>query len=114
MSAVLAVEDIHTYYGDSHILHGVSLEVRRGELVFLAGRNGAGKTTTIRSIIGYTKPRAGTVRFDGADVTRRPAYEIARLGIGIVPQGRRIFSDLTVRENLRFAQRPAPSIEAAS
>ena len=107
MSALLAVNDIHTYYGVSHILHGVSLEVRRGELVFLAGRNGAGKTTTIRSIIGYTRPRAGTVHLGGADMTRRPVHEIARLGIGIVPQGRRIFSGLTVRENLRFAERPA-------
>jgi branched-chain amino acid transport system ATP-binding protein len=100
---MLNVEDIHTYYGDSHILQGVSLSVSSGELVCLVGRNGAGKTTTIRSIIGFNKPRAGHVNFEGRDVTGMPPYRIAGMGIGLVPQGRRIFPDLTVQENLLFA-----------
>ena len=100
---MLQVEDVHTYYGDSHILQGVSLTVGSGELVCLVGRNGAGKTTTIRSIIGFNKPRAGKVVFDGKDTTGLPPYRIAGLGIGLVPQGRRIFPDLSVQENLLFA-----------
>lgn len=104
MTAItLKVEDIHTYYGESHILQGVSLHVSAGELVCLMGRNGAGKTTTIRSIIGYNAPRSGRVILQGQDITGRPPYEIAGLGIGLVPQGRRIFPDLTVHENLTFA-----------
>ncbi|MDE3075257.1 MAG: ABC transporter ATP-binding protein [Chloroflexota bacterium] len=100
---MLQVEDIHTYYGDSHILQGVSLEVKAGELVCLVGRNGAGKTTTIRSVIGFNKPRAGQIVYQGRRVTGDPPYHIAKLGNGLVPQGRRIFPDLTVRENLLFA-----------
>jgi branched-chain amino acid transport system ATP-binding protein len=100
---MLQVEDVHTYYGDSHILQGVSLKVNSGELVCLVGRNGAGKTTTIRSIIGFNKPRAGHIVFDGKDTTGMPPYRIAGLGIGLVPQGRRIFPDLSVQENLLFA-----------
>ena len=100
---MLQVEDIHTYYGDSHILQGVSLNVNSGELVCLVGRNGAGKTTTIRSIIGFNKPRAGHIVFENKDVTGLPPYRIAGLGIGLVPQGRRIFPDLSVQENLLFA-----------
>jgi branched-chain amino acid transport system ATP-binding protein len=113
--ATLKIEDVHTYYGESHILQGVSLQVGAGELVCLMGRNGAGKTTTIRSIIGYNPPRSGRVMFRGKDVTGRPPYEIAGLGIGLVPQGRRIFQDLTVQENLTFAaNRNGPwSIERA-
>jgi branched-chain amino acid transport system ATP-binding protein len=103
---LLALRDVHTYYGDSHILHGVSLTVGAGEVVALLGRNGAGKTTTIRTIIGFTGARAGRVVFQGADVTRLPSHRIARLGVGLVPQGRRIFPDLTVTENLRLAERP--------
>jgi branched-chain amino acid transport system ATP-binding protein len=99
----LSVQQIHTYYGESHILQGVSLHVAAGELVCLMGRNGAGKTTTIRSIIGYNRPRAGRVTFLGQEIDGRPPFEIARLGIGLVPQGRRIFPDLTVHENLTFA-----------
>ncbi|HLQ31314.1 MAG TPA: ABC transporter ATP-binding protein [Chloroflexota bacterium] len=102
---MLQVEDIHTYYGDSHILQGVSLNVNSGELVCLVGRNGAGKTTTIRSIIGFNKPRAGHIVFENKDVTGLPPYRIAGLGIGLVPQGRRIFPDLSVQENLLFAHR---------
>jgi branched-chain amino acid transport system ATP-binding protein len=100
---MLALEAIHTYYGDSHILQGVSLEVGAGELVCLLGRNGAGKTTTIRSIIGFNRPRAGRVTFNGRDITGQAPYRIAAGGVGLVPQGRRIFPDLTVRENLVFA-----------
>jgi branched-chain amino acid transport system ATP-binding protein len=102
---MLHVEEIHTYYGSSHVLHGVSLRVAAGELVCLLGRNGAGKTTTIRSIVGFNPPRAGRVVLGGRDVTGLPAHRIARLGVGLVPQGRRIFPDLTVHENLVFAWR---------
>jgi len=102
---MLQVDDIHTYYGDSHILQGVSLKVNDGELVCLVGRNGAGKTTTIRSIIGFNKPRAGQVVFDGKNLTGQAPFRIAGSGIGLVPQGRRIFPDLTVQENLLFAHK---------
>ena len=102
---MLLVNDIHTFYGDSHILQGVSLRVESGEVVCLLGRNGAGKTTTIRSIIGFTPPRSGTVAFKERDITRLSSDRIARSGIGLVPQGRRIFPDLTVRENLLLAAR---------
>jgi branched-chain amino acid transport system ATP-binding protein len=102
---MLSLDTIHTYYGDSHILQGVSLEVQAGELVALLGRNGAGKTTTMRSIIGFNRPRAGRVTFEGRDVTHLPSFSMAKLGVGLVPQGRRIFAPLSVRENLVFAQR---------
>jgi branched-chain amino acid transport system ATP-binding protein len=105
--AVLAVDDIHTYYGDSHVLQGVSLEVRPGAVTALLGRNGMGKTTLIRSVVGFARPRRGRVVFDGRDITRVPSYEIARAGIGLVPQGRRIFPSLTVHENLTVAARSA-------
>ena len=101
MSAALEAEELHTYYGKSHILHGVSLVVREGEIVTLLGRNGAGKTTTLRSLIGLTPPRQGRVRLFGAEVTRLPAFRIALLGTGYVPEGRRIFARLTTDENLR-------------
>ncbi len=100
MSAMLAAHDIHAYYGKSHILHGVSLEVNEGEIVTVLGRNGAGKTTTLRSLMGLTPPRSGTVTILGKDTTRSPSYAIARLGVGYVPEGRRIFGNLTVLENL--------------
>ena len=100
---MLSVEAIHTYYGQSHILQGVSLEVGAGEAVALLGRNGAGKTTTMRSIMGLTPPRSGAIRLDGAAITGRPTYAIARLGVGYVPSGRRIFGGLTVRQNLELA-----------
>ena len=103
---MLDVEAIHTYYGDSHVLHGVSLRVAPGEAVALLGRNGAGKTTAIRSIVGFTPPRAGRVVFEGHAIERWPSYRIARSGLALVPQGRRIFAPLSVRENLLLGARP--------
>jgi branched-chain amino acid transport system ATP-binding protein len=105
----LEAEGLHTYYGKSHILHGVSLEVREGEIVALLGRNGAGKTTTLRSLIGLTPPRRGRVRIFGDDVTGQPPYRIAAIGAGYVPEGRRVFTNLTVEENLMVpVERPGP------
>ena len=106
--AMLDVDEIHTYYGESHVLHGVSLTVGAGEGVALLGRNGAGKTTLMRSVVGFTPPRTGTVRFEGSPITGWPPHRIARQGLGLVPQGRRIFAPLTVRENLRLGARPGP------
>lgn len=97
---MLAVRDIETFYGASQVLFGVSLEVAAGEVVTLMGRNGMGKTTTVRSIMGLTPPRRGSVLFDGVEVAGRSAYKIARAGIGLVPEGRQIFPNLTVRENM--------------
>ena len=105
--AMLSVDDVHTYYGDSHVLHGVSLRVGRGEAVAILGRNGAGKTTLIRSIVGFTPPRAGRVLFEGEAIHAWPAHRIARRGLALVPQGRRIFAPLTVRENLLLGARAA-------
>ena len=102
---ILELADVHTYYADSHILRGVSLRLAAGESVGLLGRNGAGKTTAIRSIIGFTPPRAGSIRFEAHELVGQPPHRIARLGIGLVPQGRRIFPDLTVRENLLLGAR---------
>jgi branched-chain amino acid transport system ATP-binding protein len=102
---MLRVEDIHTYYGDSYVLQGVTLEVGPGTAVALLGRNGMGKTTLIRSIIGFARPRQGRVLFEGQDITRLPSHQIAQLGIGLVPQGRRIFPSLTVVEHLTVAAR---------
>jgi branched-chain amino acid transport system ATP-binding protein len=103
---MLDVEAIQTYYGESHILHGVSVRVAAGEAVALLGRNGAGKTTLIRSVAGFTPPRDGRVVFGGQPVQAWPAYRIARQGLALVPQGRRIFSPLTVSENLTLGARP--------
>jgi branched-chain amino acid transport system ATP-binding protein len=97
---LLEVDGIETCYGLSQVLFGMSLKVRPGEMVALMGRNGMGKTTTIRSIMGLTPSRAGTIRFDGRDVGKLPSFRIAQLGIGLVPEGRQIFPNLTVRENL--------------
>ncbi|MDR7544512.1 MAG: ABC transporter ATP-binding protein [Armatimonadota bacterium] len=102
---MLTVEDIHTYYGDSYVLQGVSLRVPGGRAVAVLGRNGMGKTTLIRSIVGFTPPRRGRVVFKDRDITRWPVHEIARLGVGLVPQGRRIFPSLSVLENLIIAHR---------
>ena len=102
---ILAVADIYTAYGLSQVLFGVSIEVAAGECVCLLGRNGVGKTTTMRSIMGLTPPRQGRVVWKGRDVAGRPPYQIADLGIGFVPEDRRIFSDLTVWENLDVAAR---------
>jgi branched-chain amino acid transport system ATP-binding protein len=99
-AALLEVEGIETCYGLSQVLFGLSLAIKRGEMVSLMGRNGMGKTTTIRSIMGLTPARAGAIRFAGAEVRLLPSYRIAKLGIGLVPEGRQIFPNLTVRENL--------------
>ena len=100
---LLSVENIHTYYGASYVLQGVSLEVAEGETVVLLGRNGAGKTTTLKSIMGVPAPRSGRIVFDGADLTRLRPYEIARRGISLIPDTRRIIPNLTVSENLKIA-----------
>ena len=97
---MLEIDNIDTYYGDSHILHGVSLSVGEGEIVCLLGRNGAGKTTTILTVMGYLQPRPGRIRYRDRDISGLPPYAIARLGFGFVPQERGIFPSLTVRENL--------------
>ena len=102
---MLKLNDIHTYYGQSYILQGVSLEVKKGSVVALLGRNGMGKTTTIRSIIGFTPPRRGAVIFDDEDITRLQPHQIAQKGIGLVPQGRHIFPSLSVKENLTMSAR---------
>ena len=104
---MLDLENINAYYGDSHILHGVSLSVKEGEVVCLLGRNGAGKTTTILTIMGYLKPRQGSIRYGGRDIAALPPYAVARLGVGFVPQDRGIFPSLTVRENLMVFARAA-------
>jgi len=107
MRPVLLAEGLQTYYGKSHILHGVDLEIREGEIVTLLGRNGAGKTTTLRSLIGLTAPRQGRIRVFDRDITRWPPHRIARLGVGYVPEGRKIFGALSVTENLMVpAERP--------
>ena len=102
----LSVRGLHAYYGESHVLQGVDLEVGEGESVSLCGRNGAGKSTTIAAIMGLLRPRAGTVRIQGVDLAGAPAHRVARAGVALVPQGRRIFSELTVRENLQLTARP--------
>jgi branched-chain amino acid transport system ATP-binding protein len=107
--SVLAAEGLHTFYGKSHILHGVALEVHEGEIVTLLGRNGAGKTTTLRSLVGLTPPRNGVVQIFGHTTTAWPPYRIAALGVGYVPEGRHIFPNLTVEENLKVPlERPGP------
>jgi len=106
---LLKVNDIHTYYDLSHILFGASFSINAGECVFLLGRNGAGKTTTFRSIMGLTQARTGSIVFKGNDVTKLPPFKIARAGIGFVPEDRRIFSELTVKENLEIGMREGTS-----
>ncbi|WP_050629409.1 ABC transporter ATP-binding protein [Bradyrhizobium viridifuturi] len=105
----LEVSGLQTFYGKSHILHDVGLTVKEGEIVVLLGRNGAGKTTTLRSIMGLTPPREGNVRLFGTDATRMSPYRVAGLGVGYVPEGRKIFANLSVEDNLRVpAVRPGP------
>ena len=104
--AFLKARGMHVYYGDSHILHGIDITIQRGETVSLMGRNGMGKTTTIRALFGLTPPSDGTVFIDGTDVTGLPAQKIARRGLALVPEGRGIFPNLSVRENLIMAARP--------
>jgi branched-chain amino acid transport system ATP-binding protein len=101
MSAALKAEGLHTYYGKSHILHGVSMEVAEGKITALLGRNGAGKTTTLRTLMGLTPARQGRVRIFGTDATHLPTHRIAASGVGYVPEGRRIFANLSVEENLK-------------
>ncbi len=103
---VLALADVHAYYGESHVLQGVSLRVAEGEAVAVLGRNGAGKTTTIHALVGFLPRRGGHVELRGHDMTAQPTHVLARHGLALVPQGRRVFSDLTVRENLTLAARP--------
>src|SRR5215469_17208972 len=98
---LIAVEDLHTFYGKSHILHGVTLHVRPGEVVGLMGRNGVGKSTTLKTIMGLVRATEGSIRLDGTPITGLPPHKLARLGIGYVPEDRRIFRLLTVMENLR-------------
>jgi branched-chain amino acid transport system ATP-binding protein len=109
---MLEVEGIHTYYGLSHILFGVSLRVEAGQVVCLLGRNGAGKTTTLKSILGLAPPKRGRIRFKQQDVTGTEPYVLVRKGMGYVPDDRRIFADLTVGENLQIAERKARDREA--
>jgi branched-chain amino acid transport system ATP-binding protein len=101
---ILATRDLVTGYGAGAVIHGVSIDVQAGEVVCLLGRNGAGKSTTLRSIMGLTPPRSGRVEFMGKEITGRPPFEAARLGIGYIPDDRRIFADLTVEENLRIVR----------
>src|SRR3990170_5323388 len=102
---MLELEDVHTYYGESHILHGISLEVKEASVVTLLGRNGMGKTTTVRSAIGFTPPRSGIVRFKGIEVQGLSPHKICKMGLGLVPQGRRLFPSLNVEENLLIGAR---------
>jgi branched-chain amino acid transport system ATP-binding protein len=102
--AFLTVENLNTYYGKSHILHDVGFNVNKGELVAMLGLNGAGKTTTLRSILGLTRPRSGNIVFNGTPIAGRSPYRIARMGVGYVPEGRRMFAALTVLENLQLAE----------
>jgi branched-chain amino acid transport system ATP-binding protein len=102
---MLELVDVHTYYGESYILQGITMEVKRSSVAVLLGRNGMGKTTTIRSIVGFTPPRRGSVRFNGIDIANLRSYQIAQMGIGLIPQGRHIFPSLSVKENLTMAAR---------
>jgi branched-chain amino acid transport system ATP-binding protein len=102
---MLELIDVHTYYGESHVLQGVSLKVEQGSVIALLGRNGMGKTTTIRSIIGFSPPRDGQIHFKGSKISHLKSYQIAKLGIGLIPQGRDIFPSLSVKENLTMAAR---------
>jgi len=102
---MLKVQGIQTYYGESHILHGVDLEIKKGEVVCLLGRNGAGKTTTLRSVMGLTPPREGSILLNGEEIARKKAYEVGRMGVAWVPEERRIFKTLTVMENMLIGER---------
>jgi branched-chain amino acid transport system ATP-binding protein len=103
--AILEVQDIHTYYGDAHVLQGLSLKLEQGQILGLLGRNGVGKTTLVNSIVGFNPPRRGKIVFKGTDITQDASFETVRSGMGLVPQGRRVFPTLTVEENLRVAER---------
>ena len=103
--AILEVDDIHTYYGDAYVLQGLSLKLEQGQILGLLGRNGVGKTTLVKSVVGFNPPRRGRIVFKGADVTRISSFETVRSGMGLVPQGRRVFPSLSVEENLKVAER---------
>ena len=105
--AILEVQDIHTYYGDAYVLQGLSLKVEEGQILGLLGRNGVGKTTLVNSIVGFTPPRRGRILFKGVDITQFSSFETVRMGMGLVPQGRRVFPSLSVQENLSVAGRTA-------
>ena len=101
--AILEVHDIHTYYGDAYVLQGLSLQLEQGQIVGVLGRNGVGKTTLLNSIVGFNPPRRGTILFKGADITQNSSFATVRSGMGLVPQGRRVFPTLSVQENLQVA-----------
>ena len=103
--AILEVQDIHTYYGDAYVLQGLSLALEQGQILGLLGRNGVGKTTLVNSIVGFTPPRRGRIVFKGTDITGASSFETVRSGMGLVPQGRRVFPTLSVEENLLVAER---------
>ena len=103
--AILEVQDIHTYYGDSYVLQGLSLQLEEGQILGLLGRNGVGKTTLVNSLVGFTPPRRGRIVFRGYDITHISSFATVRLGRGLVPQGRRVFPSLSVEENLKVAER---------
>jgi branched-chain amino acid transport system ATP-binding protein len=102
--AILEVQDIHTYYGDAYVLQGLSLKLEQGQILGLLGRNGVGKTTLVNSIVGFVPPRRGKIYFKGADITGNPSFSIVRNGVGLVPQGRRVFPTLSVEDNLSVAE----------
>jgi branched-chain amino acid transport system ATP-binding protein len=107
MMAILDVQDIHTYYGDAYVVQGLSLQLEQGQILGLIGRNGVGKTTLVNSIVGFVLPQRGRIYFKGADITGNSAFAIVRAGIGLVPQGRRVFATLSVEDNLMVAERNA-------
>jgi branched-chain amino acid transport system ATP-binding protein len=111
--AMLDVHDVHTYYGESHVLQGVTLSAQKGTVTAVLGRNGVGKTTLCRSLVGLTPARSGRIVVNGTDITRLPPHRIHQLGVSLVPQGRRIFSSLSVRENLQIAQARTPRTMAS-
>ena len=102
---MLEIIDIHTYYGESYVLQGISIQVEKGSIIGILGRNGMGKTTLIRSVVGFTPPRQGQILLKGVDITHLPSYRIVRMSLGLVPQGRRIFPSLSVLENLNVGAR---------
>jgi len=103
--SILEVQDIHTYYGDAYVLQGLSLKVEEGQILGLLGRNGVGKTTLVNSVVGFNPPRRGRILFRGLDITQVSSFETVRSGMGLVPQGRRVFPSLSVEENLKVAER---------
>jgi branched-chain amino acid transport system ATP-binding protein len=103
--AILEIQDIHTYYGDAYVLQGLSLELAEGQILGLLGRNGVGKTTLVNSVVGFNPPRRGRILFRGVDITQVSSFETVRSGMGLVPQGRRVFPSLSVEENLKVAER---------